>query len=96
MESKCVTIEYLKQLAAVEMSIEGVSRVGVVGSALRIISDIQEYRMTPMDLECLHWMVDSIVEQGHGDLLSHLHDAAADCGICAAMTARRKTLAPQA
>lgn len=95
MKEECVTIGYLKQVATTDEPMHSENLAGVAASALRIIADVREYRMTGMDVECLQWLVDSIFQQGHGALLSHLRDGAPDCEICAALAARMNSLPDQ-
>lgn len=63
-------------------------RGGGATSALKIISDIREFRMTAIDVECLHWLVDDLVRQGQTVLLSQLQAGAPDCEICEALATR--------
>lgn len=91
MKSECVTIQYLKQLSAAGKSMDSAGPVSIAAaSALKIISDIKEYRMTETDMECLHMLVDTIFQKGHGQLLPHLREGAPDCNICSTLAARMR------
>jgi hypothetical protein len=88
MESECVTIQYLKKLSSLD---DPNDLQTVAASTLKIISDVREFRMTEIDVEYLHQLVDSIIKEGHDILLSHLREGSADCEICAALAARLRT-----
>jgi hypothetical protein len=90
MGSDCSTIQYLKTAASIEATLNVGVGAGPATSALKIVSDIREYRMTENDVESLNWLVDGLVQNGHGALLSHLQAGMADCAICAALATRMK------
>ena len=88
MECVCTTIQYLTKLSVIEATEASGGRSGIAASALKIISDMNEYALTADNIKYLHWLIDSIYKQGHGVLLDHLHEGAPDCKICEAMAER--------
>lgn len=85
---ECVAIQYMKTANAEEASRPARYQDGIFTSALNVISDIQEYEMTPMDIEVLHMLIDFICAEGHGELRSLIYAEAPNCEICAALVAR--------
>jgi hypothetical protein len=90
MGSDCSTIQFLKTAANIEATLSAGVGAGPATSALKIVADIREYRMTENDVESLNWLVDGLVQTGHSALLSHLHAGMPDCAICAALATRMK------
>jgi hypothetical protein len=84
--SECATIEYLQRLSSPATPV-----AHAASASLNIIADVREFEMTATDLKCLHDLVDAIVQEGHGILLSHLLESTPDCAICAALAQRMAT-----
>lgn len=95
MELDCATVRYLQRISGPDTPLAMRKGGSVPGSALEIIADMQDHRMTPKDLECLHWLVEAICQEGHGELASHIQAEACACEICAALAAKMKDLPPQ-
>ena len=91
METKCNTTLYLQEIASADGQSAPNDLASVAQSALRIISDVAEYRLTSMDVDCLEWLLASLVQHGHAHLLSHIQTSDADCEICAALAQRMQT-----
>ena len=65
-------------------------------SALSIIADMNEYKITRTDVDCLSTLLELLIWLGDQSLAGHLSDGEADCAICSALKteiARRSTLA---
>ncbi len=88
MGSECATIKHLRKVAAMGAQEDAGIGSGAAASALKIISDINEYWMTAIDVECLHSLVDALVQHGQSALLQHLRAGSPDCPICEALTAK--------
>lgn len=93
MSSECTTIQYLQRLSAPATPL-----AEAASASLNIISDVREFKMTALDIACLHDLVDAIISEGHERLLAHLLEGMPDCDICAALAQRmaaHKTRGPQ-
>jgi hypothetical protein len=86
--SECVTVRHLRKFYSSAVPAGRLDVAALANSALGIISKINASAMTYADVKILHRMVDSIVEIGHGSLLSHLKEGKPDCQICAEILAR--------
>jgi hypothetical protein len=85
MKPDCITLIYLKQLSAL---VDPPYLGSIATSALRIIDDIKAYEMTHFDADCLHWLIEGLLQQDHAPLGAGIQECASNCNICHALAQR--------
>lgn len=92
MPQNCKLTRFLQELhnGAEERRAVGLSFVAQ--SALNIIADIREERMTAQDVACLSDLVAEIQHEGYAGLSIYLKEDAPECEICNAVAKHLKLL----
>jgi len=89
---ECATAALLRKSTTSSNQSQSVAAKG----ALSIIADMNEYKITRTDVDCLSTLLELLIWLGDQSLADHLGNGEADCAICSALKAeiaRRSTLA---
>jgi hypothetical protein len=83
--SPCATICHLEAVAA---NADDASLARAATHALRMVSDIDDPKHSPMLVNCLGDLVETIYAEKGAHLIDHAAEGAADCEFCAALMHR--------
>jgi hypothetical protein len=88
----CKMIRFLKELESASEDSGAAGLAFVASAAVKIIEDINENFMSPVDIDCLADLVIEIRNEGYAGLQVYLEEDAQDCTICSALAERIKRL----